>query len=664
MTKGRILIVEDNNLIALEIETHLDYLDYEIVGTVAYGEKVLAQVEATNPELVLMDVRLKGGVDGIQAARMLREKGYHIPIIYITAHADESTITRAKPTQPVGYLEKPFTMSTLKLNVEMALSRHRLQEVVRAKDRQYRLLFEQAAEAILIVDKSADQIIDANPQAYNLLGYSSNELTQLSQIIPLSLQADNPLQLERLYENGMVRHERVLQHKNQQLIPVEVNACLFAEQYIMAFVRDISAQKLWQERLESIYRLGYELTSLRDEEAIIWRVLETAFTLLHFDLTSYGIVDAKNEKITLKYHFVEGRKLERLFMIDINDKRSVCAQVVRERKSKYVPDLHEIFDKYVTITGHPFRSELCIPLIIDKQLIGVLNGEMKDIDAFSPVEQTLFHILGEQLTNAVENARFYQLIQEQIAALERSQNQLVQAEKLAAMGRLGAGLAHEINNPLQAATSFVALSMEEIGEHLESPLLADIYENLSIANKELLRVSQLVKSLRDFYQWSPTNMMPINVCQLMQEALTIVGSSLRKKNIKVNLDCQQAFYVQGIGNRLQQVFVNILLNAQEAIEMDGRVQIDVHKISIEGEAWLRLSFQDTGSGIETDDLGKIYEPFFTTKTSHIGLGLAISHAIIQAHNGRIMINSEVEKGTVVKIELPMLKKALPIGEKV
>ena len=124
MEKAKILVVEDQNIVALNIKNKLKNIGYTVPGTAATGEEAIRKAELMNADIVLMDIKLKGDMDGIEAAREIKEK-LGIPILYLTAYTDDETLERAKTTEPAGYISKPFREEDLHSNIEMALHKHR-----------------------------------------------------------------------------------------------------------------------------------------------------------------------------------------------------------------------------------------------------------------------------------------------------------------------------------------------------------------------------------------------------------------------------------------------------------------------------------------------------------------------------------------------------------
>jgi diguanylate cyclase (GGDEF)-like protein/PAS domain S-box-containing protein len=167
MTQARILVVEDESIVALDIQDRLESMGYEVPATVASGERAVEQADLLRPDLVLMDIQLQGRMDGVEAADQIRQR-FGIPVIYLTANADHPTVQRAKVTEPFGYVIKPFEERDLHTSIEVALYKHQAEKTLKESEERYRLLVELSPEAIVV--QSEERIVYANPAAANLFG--------------------------------------------------------------------------------------------------------------------------------------------------------------------------------------------------------------------------------------------------------------------------------------------------------------------------------------------------------------------------------------------------------------------------------------------------------------------------------------------------------------
>jgi PAS domain S-box-containing protein len=225
------------------------------------------------------------------------------------------------------------------------------------------------------------------------------------------------------------------------------------------------------------------------------------------------------------------------------------------------------------------------------------------------------------------------------------QRSLLQQEKLASIGRLSAGVAHEINNPLTTVLTTVMLLQEDLAT--EDPL----YAELETIAKETLRCRKIVSSLLDFARQSNLKKEAVSVNPIVAESVALARKQAGFKGIQITPALADGLPdVLADRNQLHQAFINLLVNAIEATPSAG--SIDVATFCDPGRKEIRVVISDTGSGMPKDVLEKIFEPFYTTKPSGTGLGLAITHGIIEQHGGRIDVDSAPGQGTTFMVILP------------
>ena len=175
MSDAKILIVEDERIVAKDIEKRLLKLGYGVTGIISSGEKALESVESAYPDLVLMDIRLKGKIDGIETAEGIRKK-HDIPIVYITAYGSEEIVERARATEPFGYLLKPFEDRELRTAIEIALFRHNMELRLKESESRYRQLFEESRTALFVTDLKGN-LTNVNRSFQDLFGYGKEDTT-------------------------------------------------------------------------------------------------------------------------------------------------------------------------------------------------------------------------------------------------------------------------------------------------------------------------------------------------------------------------------------------------------------------------------------------------------------------------------------------------------
>lgn len=245
------------------------------------------------------------------------------------------------------------------------------------------------------------------------------------------------------------------------------------------------------------------------------------------------------------------------------------------------------------------------------------------------------------------NRTLEQKIREKTRALKKTQAQLIQTEKLTSLGKMAAGIAHEINNPLTSILLNAHLLEEKLkqNKHLK--------ENLELIIGETGRCSTIVKDLLHFSRQTQPKKHLTDINEIVEQALTLLNNQIRLQKVKVSKKLSGDLPKTKLDkNKIEQVFTNIILNALEAMPEGGILVIE-SQIS-EDNRCLEISFRDSGCGIPDSIKGKIFDPFFTTKgATGTGLGLSVSFGIVEQHQGRIEVESEKNKGTTILVSLPI-----------
>jgi C4-dicarboxylate-specific signal transduction histidine kinase len=248
--------------------------------------------------------------------------------------------------------------------------------------------------------------------------------------------------------------------------------------------------------------------------------------------------------------------------------------------------------------------------------------------------------------------------------LRNVQSQLVQSGKLASIGELAAGVAHELNQPLMVVRTTVQNSIRQ--QRKNALNAATLLKNLNFIEKNTKRMMNIINHLRTFSRQTEREFVPVNVNETIQNAFLMIGQQLSQKNIEVIRDFSEGLpNVLGDVNQLEQVFLNLLANGRDAVqsrveagggivELQKKIVITTH-VSEEAKEAVEILFKDTGSGIPQEALNNIFDPFFTTKGvgEGTGLGLSISYGIIQDHKGVIDVAETGPEGTTFRIRLPM-----------
>lgn len=283
------------------------------------------------------------------------------------------------------------------------------------------------------------------------------------------------------------------------------------------------------------------------------------------------------------------------------------------------------------------------------RLLGAVRVSDKD-GLFTDEDGKILTILANHIAVAMENAALYSDLNDKIVELKDTQEQLIQSAKLAAIGELASNVAHEINNPLTSILGFTEMAKEE--DDMDS-----IKNSLNIIEQESLRAREIVKQLLGFARKKPLNLNEININEVLKEVVILTSSQTRMHKVVLSEKYEDLPLTVADADQLKQVFLNLVNNAVAAMSGGGTLTIS----TVRARDHALIEFRDTGSGIPKEVLQRIFEPFFSTKKEKgTGLGLSISYRIIQAHGGRIDVESVEGQGSVFTVRIPLKVSAMAV----
>lgn len=294
------------------------------------------------------------------------------------------------------------------------------------------------------------------------------------------------------------------------------------------------------------------------------------------------------------------------------------------------------------------NAELVYPLNVMNRISGILvMGKKVNGKEFDKKELELLSLLLGQAAFAIEHASLYEIQRDRLKRMYRT-------DRLAVLGELAAGAAHEIKNPLTSIRSTIQYLSNDFDVGSEKGQM--MHELLN----ETERINKIVQGLLSFARPSELNSMEINLEQLINQTLLLVNNTLKKQRIEVEFEYfTEQTTIMGDAEQLKQVCLNIILNAVEAMKENDESHPRTLYISMEEgtlidvrSRYLLISFEDTGKGIDEEDIENVFNPFFTTKEEGTGLGLAICFGIINRHKGELEVRSTLGKGTCFTIKLP------------
>lgn len=615
MKNKRIFIVEDESIVSLEIQSRLNYLGFEIAGTADNGEDAIRKILESEPDLVMMDIKIKGNLDGIQTAAKIKEQ-LDVPIVYLTAFADDATVERAKVTDPFGYLIKPFEERELQITIDIALYKHETQKQIREKDKWLSTVLFSVGDGVIATDEFGS-IRFMNNVAERLTGYSSTEsigknLTDVYKVRSEETKEPilNPYEevLEKGDVIGLANHTELIK-KSGEAFP------------IMDAGSPIKDDK---GKIIGVVVVFQDMTYYRSTENLLH--LQTSA----MDAAYNGIVITDKDGLTVWAN----ESIERL----IGYKRSEIFQKNMRLLKSNMHDDNFYKNLWETITkGDVWQGE-----VINKRKDNSLYNEEMTI---TPIKD----YKGE-ITNFVA-------IKSDITDRKKAEKELIEAKENAERadklkGEFLAQISHEIRTPLNILMGFADIIKSDISENL----LPDTENLLNGVEQAGKRITRTMDALVNIAQLKSGNYKPrmadIHLEKdIIQKYLAEWKLYAGSKNIGLTFDNKSDTDVIVADNySLTASIINIVENAIK-FTATGSVNIavssDIKKIYLE--------VIDTGIGISEEYLNNIYEPFsqeaqgFGRRYDGNGLGLALANQWCELNNVGIDVISKKGEGTTFKL---------------
>lgn len=616
----KLLILEDRPEDAELILYHLRGAGFDPIWQRVDTRQDYQQALSSEIDLILADVDLPQ-FDALAAVQLLNESGFAIPLIVVTGYYEKMALECLK-LGAVDYLLKD-RLSRLGQAVESALEKkkiadqkdHANRKLQRSEER-YRNIFEGVHDAIL-VEADNDTFLDVNQRACELYGWAYEDLIgqSVSVILP---EGELPLSRDVIMEASVRKKPivRINRRANGELFPVEITGGVhkFAEQEVfLVVVRDITESRKYQQ-------------DLRESETRFRKIAETSVDA-NLVLDQAGRIALWNPAA------------ERIFDCPAQD--AIGRQISDFIHPDYYPEFEQTLQRTVD------TSKGYILGVADEFLAQRSDG----LDFPAEVSLTSWQ---------QEDQYYYSAVLRDVTAAREAIHRIQVQERLAAVGQMAAGIAHDFNNTLIPINLYSESLMKE-------PQLSEqAIEQLMIIRKQVNRAAKLTSQILDFSRRSLLEIQPINLYSYLSELIENLLKRTLPETIRIDLHAEHELYViEADVSRLQQVFLNLALNARDAMPDGGQLSFrleiqdpDFEPQGIEaGEVaqWLRITVQDTGKGIPEKVLDHIFEPFYTTKRpgEGTGLGLAQVYGIIKQHKGAIEVDSSEDGGTAITLYLPL-----------
>jgi signal transduction histidine kinase len=413
----------------------------------------------------------------------------------------------------------------------------------------------------------------------------------------------------------------------------------------------------------ALNRFSDELVHLRGLEDLVNRIINTLMETVYVNKIILFLYSEKSKKFVtiINKNDTAGTRIE----IDPNSHFLQWVVIHNRIINREFVDIDPVYEEIRQETKAYLQDldiAISIPLILNNRLIGLINlGKKVNLKPFNSFDFQFLTNLKNQATIAISNSLVYDRVEELVKIrteeLIRAQKQLIQAEKMATVGTLAGGVAHEINNPLTAILTNVQmlLTSSSIDDKLDR-------ESLELIEEATKRCRTIVQKLMTYARkpLETTQITKVNLLDVVKNVNSFIGYQLEQDNIKLNISApDDAYFVMGSHNELEQVLTNIILNGRDAIKKAKKSgNIDI-LFSITDES-VKVDIKDEGEGIPENITSKIFDPFFTTKGvgRGVGLGLSICQAIVEKHKGSINFKSKVGEGTIFTLLLPRIKKGV------
>jgi two-component system, cell cycle sensor histidine kinase and response regulator CckA len=602
MNALRILIVEDEILVARDLEATLKRLGFEVTALCRTGEDALAAMRRQRPDVVLMDIQLESGMDGVETATRLQAE-HQAPVIFLTAYADEATLARAGAAQPYGYLLKPFHESELRSVIDLAYARHTALVKLQNSEDRFVSTLRSMAEGVISTDMLGT-INFMNPVAEQLTGWSASEATgrPLHEVFRVALPGG-----EALEPSGLIAgpHSRtiLLTDRDGQPVHIEDNTTPIRDAdgsltgIVVLFRRRDPVEPpvpgIPVSLNEAISNSPFpNLAGIVSSIADPLLALDRDWRISYLNALAAGVMEAPRE--------------------------ALLGQVLWD---VFPPSLHRLY-------YHEFSNALTHRTAASFEMEHEARRRWYEVQLY-PFGQGLLVLMRD------------------ITSRKQAEQQQDKLEKLESLGLLARGFAHDFNNLLTVLLGNISLAEMQMEPDAPSR------QELAAARRASLQAQNLVQQLLTFARGGVPIRQPTEIGRLVRDWF---AEWLRRPGLDYQLETPDALCPAEVDrHQIRRLLSNLVRNAEQAHAGTGTITLRL-ALPVPGtpEAFLSLTVSDTGEGIDPAVLPHVFEPYFTTRgdANATGLGLTVCESITKAHGGTLLIQSVPGQGTSVRVNLP------------
>lgn len=674
MRNANILIVEDESIVAKDIQSRLRKFGYYVPAIASTGEEAINKVAETHPDLVLMDIRIKGDMDGVEAAKEIHER-FNVPIIYLTAYADANTLARAKVTQPFGYILKPFKERELQTTIEITLSRYQTERKLKENEQWLATVLKSIGDAVITTDSNG-KVTFMNTVAEAITGWQQADAlgSAVTEVFNIALSERIITQVLNSGVSVGVEEQTTLVCKNGVEIPVENQSAPIKDEQgnikgVVFVFRDITKRLQAEEEREKLVQqlarlntdlerqvqerttqlqksLGFEAVLKRiadkvrdslDEKQILQTAVRELALSLNVGSCHASLYNLEQDTATVCYEHTTAMPSSDGRVLQMADFPELYARLLQGQCFQFCPLAAN------PMGGH--AAMLVCPMSDDRGLLGDLWLLHRTTYAFNNLEIRLVQQVANQCAIALRQARLYQAVQAQV-------------EQLETLNRLKDDFLSTVSHELRTPVANMKMAIQMLKVSSGSPEKTQRY--LEILQAECNRETELINDLLDLQRLEaasyPTFLAEsINLLEWLPKIIDPFRSRIQQRQQILQVDIPSDLPpIISDSASLERILAELLNNACKYTPAGEQIALTASA----NEEKIQLQVSNSGVEIAASEMSRIFEKFYRIpradrwKQGGTGLGLALVQKLTQHLGGTIQVDSAFNL-TAFTVELPM-----------